>query len=98
MEQVFLYRNKKFCFTCMIIHHSRYIVDFRSAVQLPYDHRSVANTDTRSKPNILGRGCFISLDFSASVHVCVFVLLCANSLIFEKAGLLNNYVTPVLIN
>ena len=36
------------------------------------------------------------LNFSSSVHVCVFVLLCANSLIFEKAGLLNNYVTPVL--
>ena len=30
------------------------IVDFRSAVWLPYDHRSVANTDTRCTPNILG--------------------------------------------
>ena len=36
----------------------RYIVDFRSARKLPYDHRSVANTDTRCTPNILGRGCF----------------------------------------
>ena len=35
----------------------RYIVDFRSARKLPYDHRSVANTDTRSAPNILGRAC-----------------------------------------
>ena len=30
------------------------IVDFRSAVQLPYDHRTVAYTDTRRTPNILG--------------------------------------------
>ena len=37
------------------------------------------------------------LNAAASVHVCVFVLLCANTLIFEKAGLLNNlYYTPVL--
>ena len=28
---------------------------------LPYVHRSVANTETRFEPNILGRGCFISL-------------------------------------
>jgi hypothetical protein len=35
-----------------------YIVDFRSAVWLPYEHWSVANTDTRSAPNILGRACF----------------------------------------
>ena len=34
------------------------VVDFRSAVGLPYDHRSVANTDTRFAPNILGRACF----------------------------------------
>ena len=34
-----------------------YIVDFRSAVWLPCDHRSVANIDTRSAPNILGRAC-----------------------------------------
>ena len=34
------------------------------------------------------------LNAAASVHVCVFVLLCA--MIFEKAGLLNNYYTPVL--
>ena len=33
------------------------IVDFRSAVGLPYEHRSVANIDTRSAPNILGRAC-----------------------------------------
>ena len=46
-----------------VIHHSPYIVDFRSAVGLPYDHRSVANTDTRFEPNILGRGCMApSLD------------------------------------
>ena len=44
-----------------LIDHSPYIVDFRSAIWLPYDHRSVANTDTRFAPNILGRGCFISL-------------------------------------
>ena len=43
------------------IDHLRYIVDFRSAGWLLYDHRSVANTDTRRTPNILGRGCFISL-------------------------------------
>ena len=36
------------------------------------------------------------LNAAASVHVCVFVLLCANTLIFEKAGLLNNYYTPIL--
>ena len=36
------------------------------------------------------------LNAAASVHVCVFVLLFANTLIFEKAGLLNNYYTPVL--
>ena len=40
------------------IDHIPYIVDFRSAVWLPYDHRSVANTDTRFEPNILGRACF----------------------------------------
>ena len=33
-----------------VIHHSPYIVDFRSAVWLPYEHWSVANTDTRSAP------------------------------------------------
>ena len=38
------------------IDHSPYIVDFRSAVWLPYDYRSVANTDTRFAPNILGAG------------------------------------------
>ena len=35
--------------------------DFRSAVWLPYDHRSVANTDTRFEPNILGRACVFSV-------------------------------------
>ena len=30
--------------------HFPYIVDFRSAVWLPYEHWSVANTDTRSAP------------------------------------------------
>ena len=34
-----------------------YVVDFRSAVWLPYDHRSVANTDTRFAPNKQGRTC-----------------------------------------
>ena len=37
---------------------SPYIVDFRSADELPYDHRSVANVDTIYAPNILGRACF----------------------------------------
>ena len=41
--------------------HLRYVVDFRSAVELPYDHRSVANTDTRFEPNILGRACVFSV-------------------------------------
>ena len=39
------------------IDHSPYIVDFRSARRLPYDHRSVANIDTRSAPNKQGRAC-----------------------------------------
>ena len=34
----------------LLIHHFPYIVDFRSAVRLPYEHRSVANADTRSAP------------------------------------------------
>ena len=38
------------------------------------------------------------LNFSASGNACVFVLLWANRLIFEKNGLLNNYYTPVLIS
>ena len=42
----------------LIIDHIPYIVDFRSAVGLPYDHRSVANTDTRFEPNKQGRACF----------------------------------------
>ena len=42
----------------LLIDHLPYIVDFRSAVRLPYDHRSVANTDTRSAPNKQGRACF----------------------------------------
>ena len=44
-----------------VIDHIPYIVDFRSAVGLPYDHRSVANTDTRFEPKKQGRGCFFSL-------------------------------------
>ena len=36
------------------------------------------------------------LNAAESVHVCVFVLLCANSLILKRPILLNNYVTPVL--
>ena len=35
-----------------VIHHSPYIVDFRSAEWLPYELWSVANTDTRYAPNI----------------------------------------------
>ena len=35
-----------------------YIVDFRSAVGLPYDHRSVANTDTRFEPKTGSRVFF----------------------------------------
>ena len=41
--------------------NSPYIVDFRSARNLPYDHRSVANADTRSAPNKQGRACVFSL-------------------------------------
>ena len=36
----------------LLIHHFPYIVDFRSAVWLPYELWSVANTDTRYAPNI----------------------------------------------
>ena len=43
------------------IDHLRYIVDFRSAIWLPYDHRSVANTDARSAPNKQGRACVFSV-------------------------------------
>ena len=43
------------------IDHTPYIVDFRSARKLPYDHRSVANTDTCSAPNKQGRACFFSV-------------------------------------
>ena len=50
-----------------LIDHSPYIVDFRSARRLPYDHRSVANTDTNFAPNILGRGCFISFPMAPSL-------------------------------
>ena len=39
------------------IDHSPYIVDFRSAERLPYDHWSVANTDTRFAPKEQGRTC-----------------------------------------
>ena len=39
------------------------LVDFRSAGSYHiYDHRSVANTDTRFAPNILGRCTATSLD------------------------------------
>ena len=44
-----------------LIDHTPYIVDFRSAVESPYDHRSVANTDTCSAPNKQGRTCFFSV-------------------------------------
>ena len=40
--------------------NSPYIVDFRSARNLPYDHRSVANADTRFAPNKQGRACVFS--------------------------------------
>ena len=43
------------------VYHLRYIVDFRSAIWLPYDHRSVANTDARSAPNKQGRVCFFRM-------------------------------------
>ena len=43
------------------INHSPYIVDFRSARWLPYDHRSVANIDTRFAPNKQGRACVFSV-------------------------------------
>ena len=39
------------------IDHSPYIVDFRSAERLPYDHWSVANTDTCFAPKEQGRTC-----------------------------------------
>ena len=42
----------------LIIDHIPYIVDFRSAVGLPYDHRSVANTDTRFEPKNRVAGVF----------------------------------------
>ena len=38
------------CDLINVLHHFPYIVDFRSAVWLPYEHRSVANADTRSAP------------------------------------------------
>ncbi len=38
------------CDLINVLHHFPYIVDFRSAVGLPYEHWSVANTDTRSAP------------------------------------------------
>ena len=41
------------------------IVYFRSAVGLPYGHRSVANTDTCSAPNILGRHVFFPPPYGA---------------------------------
>ena len=43
------------------VYHLRYIVDFRAALWLPYDHRSVANTDTRFEPNKQGRACVFSV-------------------------------------
>ena len=36
-----------------VIDHSPYIVDFRSADELPYEHWPVANIDTRSAPIFL---------------------------------------------
>ena len=38
------------CDLINVLHHFPYIVDFRSAVWLPYEHQSVANADTRSAP------------------------------------------------
>ena len=41
--------------------HSPYIVDFRSARWLPYDHRSVANIDTRPALKFGSRVCFFRM-------------------------------------
>ena len=47
-------------FEAKILDHFPFVVDFRSAGELPYDHRSVINTDTRFAPNEQGRGCFLN--------------------------------------
>ena len=51
--------------TCTCVKDHIYILpisfDFRSARCLPHDHRSVAHTDTRFAPKVLGRGCFLSV-------------------------------------
>ena len=47
-------------FEAKILDHFPQVVDFRSAGELPYDHRSVINTDTRFAPNEQGRGCFLN--------------------------------------
>ena len=44
-----------------VIHHFPYIVDFRSAMWLPYEHWSVANIDTRSAPMFLVARVFFPL-------------------------------------
>ena len=61
IQNTFVYNTVVFelhSFARTLFDHFPLIVDFRSAVRLPYDYRSVANTDTRFAPNILGRACF----------------------------------------
>ena len=43
-----------------VIDHSPYIVDFRSADELPYEHWPVANIDTRYAPIFLVARFFFS--------------------------------------
>ena len=60
IQNTFVYNTVVFelhSFARTLFDHFPLIVDFRSAVRLPYDYRSVATTDTRFAPNILGRAC-----------------------------------------
>ena len=50
----------------------------------------------RLEPNVAEHQFTHKFKKTNSVHGCVFVVLWANSLMFEKAELLNNYYTPVL--
>ena len=64
IQNTFVYNTVVFelhSFARTLFDHFPLIVDFRSAVRLPYDYRSVANTDTRFAPNILGRACFFPM-------------------------------------
>ena len=56
------------------IDHLRYVVDFRSAVELPYDHRSVANTDTCFAPNILGGMCTVPSLYGVRWPACQYAV------------------------